>query len=968
MADKELKDLIKQIKEMNKESPDTDIASSKEFRELSKSLHERHDATEENTKALKEDAETNKNFNRLQIGKEVYDLASGRDSAKKVLDGLKEQNEGLRAQKKHNRGAKDAREIILEQNKIIIGQLNKLQQGVGGGGNPGVDKALVENTKVIKKNQADISKADQTTVGPNGEKLNTKSKRAGFGMSDQDYANQRVRDEAALKREGGVRDVNDLASGVKTTGKSLNKRKISSDELETGALNMGMGESIKIGGKEVTRVGEYSTGTAKFKDDTGAYTATDPVKALAEDIRISQGVVGTTRNREQFRASKASGALAEKMGANAGALQSAMDGNDEAKTDLADLARILSDAQAGKEGVGKKEVNTQIEKLKLSGGSEISEMLDLKGVGKQAQGSKLSNIGGSLKESVFGVNQGTKLFSKDGMKQAFSADRLLGSAGTGGKFSLAKLGLGAGLRDEETARRVKEVDSQSEAQSRMFGEEGLGIGRVDATQSVDDPAGKAKKDSAKKEEWREKWIPSENRYAESMEEAAEAVKTAEAPSAPASDAPSAPAPSKAKAAAKGKVDKRTGQDTESIPQKQLETLIEIRDLLQSTADAGGEEGGGGSFLDNIIPGRKNKNKKRGGKKKGPRAKGGFMKGKLGIATKLGGAALAVGMGAYTAYSGSKEAERLADAGELNADEEQKAKAEAIGEGAGGAGGALAGAAAGAAIGSMVPIVGTAIGGIIGGAIGYFAGSKAGKAAGGKIADVIDIDPKTLQESNAQAEEVLKQVEEKDSTLAGVIKQEAKDIEAQMLEQAGDNISDNDKEAIKNAAMVQALKAHNGEIQNMGIDRKSIADNIEKAGEAAYDSAKDSGLYDKDLLGNSEIDKSKLNDASVAELNAIVADDDLSAEDMQAVKDTLAQKQMVAMSPVTPPTAQAVDNMTTEYADASSGSDGAPVVVNNQQNGPAPSVDDRPLIAVSAPNVRNANSTLVRRNDRTGVQV
>lgn len=962
MADKELKDLIKQIKEMNKESPDTDIASSKEFRELSKSLHERHDATEENTKALKDDAETNKNFNRLQIGKEVFDLATGRDSAKRVIDALNKQNEIGKKQQKHNRGAKDAREIILEQNKIIIEQLNQLQKGGMGGGNPNVDKALVENTKVIKKNQADISKADQTTVGPNGEKLNTRAKRAGYGMSDQDYANQRMRDEAALKREGGVTDVNDLASGVKTTGKSLNKRKISSDELETGALNMGMGESIKIGGKEVTRVGEYSSGTAKFKDEDGKYTATDPVKALAEDIRISQGVVGTTRNREQFRASKASGALAEKMGANAGALQQAMDGNDEAKTDLADLARILSDAQAGKEGVGKKQVNTQIEKLKLSGGADISKMLDLEGMGKQAKGSRLGNIGGSLKESVFGVNQGTKLFSKEGLGQAFSASRLLGTAGTGGKFSLAKLGLGEQRTDQERARRVKEVDSQSEAQGRMFGEEGLGIGRVDATQSVDDPAGKAKKDSAKKEEWKDKWIPEENRYATSMQEAAEAVADAEAPSAPEPEK----SDKKAKATAKAKVDKRTGQDTESIPQKQLETLIEIRDLLQSTADAG-EEGGGGSFLDNIIPGRKNKNKK-GNKKKGPRAKGGFMKGKLGLATKVGGAALAVGMGAYTAYSGSKEAEALADAGELNADEEQKAKAEAIGEGAGGAGGALAGAAAGAAIGSMVPVVGTAIGGIIGGAIGYFAGSKAGKAAGGKIADVIDIDPKTLQESNAQAEEVLKQVEEKDSTLAGVIKQEAKDIEAQMLEQAGDNISDNDKAAIKNAAMVQALKAHNGEIQNMGIDRKSIADNIEKAGEAAYDSAKDSGLYDKDLIGNSEIDKSKLNDASVAELNAIVADDDLSAEDMQAVKDTLAQKQMVAMSPVTPPTAQAVDNMTTEYADASGGTDGAPVVVNNQQNGPTPKMDDRPLIAVSAPNVRNANSTLVRRNDRTGVQV
>ena len=43
---------------------------------------------------------------------------------------------------------------------------------------------------------------------------------------------------------------------------------------------------------------------------------------------------------------------------------------------------------------------------------------------------------------------------------------------------------------------------------------------------------------------------------------------------------------------------------------------------------------------------------------------------------------------------------------------------------------------------------------------------------------------------------MKQIEEKDSTLAGKIKQDAKEIEAELLEQAGDEVSDNDKEAIK----------------------------------------------------------------------------------------------------------------------------------------------------------------------------
>ena len=947
-TDKELRELIKEIKDSNANNPTEDLANSKELKELSKELHSRHDATEANTKQLKEDADANKNFNKIQIAKEAFDFATGRDNAKGVKASLDRQDKGLELQKKHNKGAKDAREIILEQNKIIIQQLNSLEGafgGKGGGGNA-LNKAVEENTKVIKKNQADISKADQTTIGPDKRKLDTKDKRAGYGMSDQDYANQRARDEKATLRESGVADIHGLSDDVKTTNKSLNKKKISVDELEDGALRMKEGETLRIGGKNLERAGQYSTGTAKFKDaDTNKFTATDPVKALAEDIRISQGVIGTTRNREQFKASKASGILAQNIGANAGELQNAIDNNLEAKTDLADLANILKDAQAGKDGVGRKQVQEQVEKLKLSGGEDMAKMLDLDSVSKMSKGGLGSNIGASLKENIFGVNQGTKLFSKDGLKQAFSADRLFGSADTGGKFSLAKLSaFQSDLEPQEAARRAKEVQSQNEAQGRMMSEEGLGL--------VDEKG-------TKKEEWRDKWIPEGSQQAAQVSEATEGVADATA------DEPAAPTPSPSKAAAKAKVDKRTGQDTESVQEKQLETLIEIRDLLAETA-GGGEEGGGGMM--DMFMRRKNKGKNKGKNKKG-KAKGkGMMRGKMGLATKVGGAALAVGMGVYTAVSGSKEAERMADAGELNAEEEQKAKAEAIGEGTGGAGGALAGAAAGAAIGSVIPVVGTAIGGLIGGAIGYFGGSWLGKKAGGKIADAIDVDPGELAESNAQAEEAMKQIEEKDSTLAGKIKQDAKDIEAELLEQAGDEVSDNDKEAIKNAAIVKALMNNDEAIKAIGVDRAEIGKKLGEETEKAFDSAKDSGLYDKDWLGNSEIDKSKLGDASIRELQAIVQDDDLSDEDMQAVKDQLAQKQMMAMSPNTPPTAQAVDNMNNMVADAEAGAP-APVVVSNNPPPPAPGgVDDRPLIAVSSPNVRNASSTLVRRNDRTGVRV
>ena len=62
-----------------------------------------------------------------------------------------------------------------------------------------------------------------------------------------------------------------------------------------------------------------------------------------------------------------------------------------------------------------------------------------------------------------------------------------------------------------------------------------------------------------------------------------------------------------------------------------------------------------------------------------------------------------------------------------------------------------------------------------------------------------------------------------------------------------------------------------------------------SGEAALEAAEDSGLYDKDMLGNSEIDPEILAQTTdTAQLQAIVADDDLGDEDMNMVKARLAK--------------------------------------------------------------------------------
>ena len=62
-----------------------------------------------------------------------------------------------------------------------------------------------------------------------------------------------------------------------------------------------------------------------------------------------------------------------------------------------------------------------------------------------------------------------------------------------------------------------------------------------------------------------------------------------------------------------------------------------------------------------------------------------------------------------------------------------------------------------------------------------------------------------------------------------------------------------------------------------------------SGEAALEAAEESGLYDKDMIGNSEIDPEILAQTTdTAQLQAIIADDDLSDEDMNMVKARLAE--------------------------------------------------------------------------------
>ena len=96
-----------------------------------------------------------------------------------------------------------------------------------------------------------------------------------------------------------------------------------------------------------------------------------------------------------------------------------------------------------------------------------------------------------------------------------------------------------------------------------------------------------------------------------------------------------------------------------------------------------------------------------------------------------------------------------------------------------------------------------------------------------------------------------------------------------------------------------------------------------------DEAQESGLYDLDRIGNSEIDEDKVKGAPMKHLKAIVAHDDLSEDDMALIKEEIARQEAINLAAGAPPTTgQEVALGTQELAGAGAGGG---VTVINQVN-------------------------------------
>ena len=1105
MDDKKLKGLIDEVKAVG--DAGKDMASSDELKNLEAAI-------KEETTVLKGIAQGNDKLNKIQlavdIAGKIKEMASNKKAQETADKNLAELKEEKASQLKRDKGGKAAREIILEQNKMTLEGLNRIEKtlaliskqgGIGGaglGGKPGpgpnkpdsqktqaekdLDQAAKntkESTEKRKKKESaqgdlfagqdevadardekikkerkkktisakDRKIAEQTTVGQGegaagtGEKLDTEKKRKGYGMDDEDYARQFERDQAALKRESRVKDIGSLSGDVKTTGKSLNKRKISGQELSpnqdmfdrTQNLVFREDEQIRVGQTNYKRAGDYkTTGTAKFQNvDTGKFAVTDPIKALAEDVRISQGVVGTTRNRLQNQGSQGAAELNKNIGANAAAVQKALDANEDAKADLGDVIKALGAMQENKDPKKQNELRGQvtknIERLKVTGGEDLAKMLNLEGVNKASAG-KEGKVS-SITKAFFGVNQGDPLqaqeskdrlfgtpdskgfkgifdkgnigkdaegktgfakakaigggvfnrtlnqtigrmnLSKNAMSQVFDSSRIFGDANTGKLSNFESLQ--GDLQFKEAAQRDLEVESQGEAQARMMSSD-TGLGILNQPGNVDSKTGQPIFAPSKKDEWRDKNIPEENRDGSvrkaSEENIADLEATAENTEATAEDIATLTKEATTEGsifthdthleekfdeladAIKGK-DERTGQDTESFAERQLDTLEQMLESLQNI-EAGGLGGGGGEdsgggMMDMIMNRGKKKGGKRGGKR-GGKKRGGKL-GKLGrLAGKAGG--LLKGAARFAGPLAGIAAVGTAAYGAFN----QFGKTDEFGvEGKDATGGMKAASAAGGALSALT--------------LG--------------LADADTISKGIYGKTGAQTLEALK---EKDPELAARIEKRV----AQ-----GENLDDviNDEQAnIKEAGVDdRGFFGKAFDASPFGMIKNAITDATTTTDlEAGMDQAKESGLYDEKLFGESTIDKEKLKDASISQLKAIIKDDDLTGEDMQLVKDTLEEKRNAKAEMVQKlesgtldqasmneaginaegnKTALAVENMgrlSGEAADMASAQPQPVVVNNNSTSAPASGKSDDKLIGVmGSPGIRNNDSTIHRAMDR-----
>lgn len=108
-----------------------------------------------------------------------------------------------------------------------------------------------------------------------------------------------------------------------------------------------------------------------------------------------------------------------------------------------------------------------------------------------------------------------------------------------------------------------------------------------------------------------------------------------------------------------------------------------------------------------------------------------------------------------------------------------------------------------------------------------------------------------------------------------------------------------------------------------------------------DSAKDSGLFDKDIIGNSEVNADMIGDATTGQLQAIIKDDDISDENKSLITSELESRSNVTPLTTQPMVDSAPLQQNTEEVEALQSQRAEPIVIDasSGNSGPAPKASE-----------------------------
>ena len=1026
MADFTPKDLDKLLEKMSKmdASPDRgDMSNAKEFVALEKAVQDVEKNITAETEVLKEDAAHNKVANNLQIAKEVLTFTSERKARKEAHTAVKKTDEALKylkdetdATKKHNRRAAQSRRFIEKQNKGILAILEKKNfgggtggggaggsggsgggSGGGGGGSTPLEAAndavfteqtayqmTPEQAAARKRAEAQFRDKGDTDKDPKGEiSTDVKMSEAGKVIEDTDTGEMRE-STAGTFNKGAAKDFfSDEA--VKTNKKNMRK-------LRVGGKGLVRAETTRKGGIDFRHESDpekegLGGGGGKYADAIAYEDSERRIDQLAGNIKAGMGYAGGTRDRNESMQSKAKASMSAALKDNAGDIQIALDAaSDEDKKEYQKLQEML--AKTGTEdAVSTDELRKQTAKVNVSMGDDFSKMAGIDKAeddlyserSKSFLGVPLNKTG--LKDFA-GVDSGSSF--KEGLAQAFSTERLFGKK--------SNLTTKAGLKRaaQEEAKQELGIEAQEEGLRGALGKEGLGVSEIKSPKEkrIKDLSPKRQKELDDVDEQVKRAIGEDRSndpvaatvaqpIEDSVEEVAEVIKENQEDSQPAIEAIKEATDGEGLTGittenvdriiekidevinaisgqpVKGKqpVKERSGIDKESIGQQQLEVLEEIRDALSGGGEEGGEGGGGlMGMAGDYLMGRNKKGKKgkkgrkgkmRGGKrgmlsklaKGGGRMLGGLGKAAGGLARAIPGVGLAVAAGSAL-FGGFKGARNAGETFGLEGDEKAT-----IGQKiAGGVGGAISGLT-----------------------FGLVDGKKAAQFFGGKDHRA---ELRKLQETDPEAAARVQA-----SIDAGV------DPDKALANEGVDTQSGLMKTLTAPAKLIgKAVGKVGGAVMDMFKSDET------KARDKARDEAKDSGLYDRNWLGKSTIDSSKLGEASIEQLEAILHDDDLSEEDKEKVQAALDEKKMAKEQMLTDAgletpgaeTGEAIETVTTaDGAQIEAAGDAvevaqagpAPVAVTNNNVAGGDGGQQAPVTAILAGGLRSSDSTIQRYQDK-----